>query len=181
MKVLTHAGVLVTMPFTMGRIGVDEFELMEGNGTTEVGVVAEMSESDVRRLVNGTAKFEQSLLEPREILKEVQFIARMLYDVPLGTEIRLRSGRKGRELVIPPEAMPEQEPVEPGDRIAVNHRVRPKAWMNCHGVVKAVKGDKADVMLDEGDRRRVARATGKELGETVKIPVALLDRLESKK
>jgi hypothetical protein len=43
MKVLTHEGVLVTLPFTLNDLKENQFERIDGKGASEVGAVSEMS------------------------------------------------------------------------------------------------------------------------------------------
>jgi hypothetical protein len=50
--------------------------------------------------------------------------------------------------------------------------------MNCHGSVERIDGAKATIKLDEGDRQRVIRATGKDIAPTLQAPLAILDKLE---
>lgn len=49
--------------------------------------------------------------------------------------------------------------------------------LNTHGVVETVRGDKATVRLDEGDRQRLIRATGNDYPVSVKAPTAILDKV----
>jgi hypothetical protein len=64
------------------------------------------------------------------------------------------------------------------DKCAFNARARPKALLNTHGVVESIKGGKATVRLDEGDRQRLIRATGKEYSASAPAPIGILDKVQ---
>jgi hypothetical protein len=57
------------------------------------------------------------------------------------------------------------------DEIAVGPHISPKAWMNVHARVVAMKGARVEVELDPGDRDRLQRGTGKEIPERTTIPL----------
>ncbi len=181
MKVLTHEGVVLTLPFMCNDIPPNTFERLDGQGTATVGIVAEADEATVRRQIRKAAQLERVFNTEREITNDTRFIARVLFDIPNGTEIRLEIKNAKIKLVIPPDAKPTREPIHAGDRIAINHRARPKTLMNAHGTVESVKGDKATIKLDESDRQRVIRATGREVETSFPAPLAILDKLDDAK
>jgi hypothetical protein len=53
--------------------------------------------------------------------------------------------------------------------------------MNTHGTVESVNGDKAIIKLDEGDRQRVIRATGRQVQTSFPAPLTILDKLDDAK
>ena len=179
MKVLTHEGVVLTLPFTSNTVPGSEFERIDGNGSAAVGVVTEMSGATVRRSAQRAARLEHAFATAREISNDLRFIAMSLSDVADGAEIRVETKGSKIKLVIPASARPTREPIKAGDRVAVNAQVSPKTLMNTHGIVESVTGDRATVKLDDGDRQRVIRATGKEIPASVPAPLAILDKLES--
>lgn len=178
MKVLTHDGVLVTLPFTLKGLKDNEFERIDGQGGSEVGTVTEMSEAGVRRLVNTAGDLEDAYATPRSLMNDIRFIARSLSVVEDGTEIRMQKSRDRIKLVIPAEAQAAKTPVTAGARVAFNGRVSPKAMLNARGTVESVGGGKATVKLDAGDRRRVTEATGKDYPESVRAAVEILDTID---
>ena len=140
-----------------------------------------MSDAAVRALVNTTGDNDQAFATPRQIMNNVRFIAGRLIEVPLGIEVKVQSDGGRFKLLIPDDARPKKEPVNQGDRVAINEKVRRTAWMNTHGTVEAIEGDKATVKLDDGDRTRVMRLTGKQESATATLPVYLLDKLDDAK
>jgi hypothetical protein len=178
MKVLTHEGVLVTMPFTLNELKVNEFERTDGKGGSEVGTVTEMTESAVRRLVSAAGAIEKNYSTPRTMMNDIRFIARSLATVQDGVEIRMQSSGRGIKLVIPPEARVAKATVKAGARVAFNGRVSPKTMLNARGTVQSVRGGRATLKVDAGDRGRITEATGKDLPESTTAPVAILDVLD---
>jgi hypothetical protein len=179
MKVLTHEGVVLTLPFTIDTELGSEFERIDGNGSAAVGIVTEISEATVRSSAQQAARLEQAFATARQITNDLQFIARSLSDVADGAEIRVETKGSKIKLVIPESARPKRDPIKAGDRVAVNAQASPKTLLNTHGTVESVTGDRATVKLDEGDRQRVIRATGKAVPASVPVPTAILDKLES--
>ncbi len=47
--------------------------------------------------------------------------------------------------------------------------------------MEGIKGDKATIALDEGDRQRLIRATGKDYPATMAAPMSILDKLPADK
>ncbi len=178
MKVLTHKGVLLTLPFTTNAIPDQEFERIDGQGSAAVGVVTTIADTTVKTLVQRASRLDAAFSTTREITNDIRFFNRMLSDVADGAEIRM--DRKGSKitLIVPPSARPTKEPIHVGDRIAINAMVSPKALMNSHGSVERISGKKATIKLDEGDRQRVIRATGKDLPPTLSAPLSILDKLD---
>jgi hypothetical protein len=178
MKVLTHEGVLVTLPFTLKGLKENEFERIDGKGASEVGTVTEMSEGAVRRLVSAAGEIKENHSTPRTMMSDIRFIARSLSAVNDGTEIRMQKSGDRIKLAIPPEAQAAKAPVTTGARVAFNGRVRPKTMLNARGTVQSVRGGKATLKVDAGDRRRITEATGKDCSESTTAPVEILDVLD---
>lgn len=178
MKVLTHEGVLLTLPFTSKNTPNGEFERIDGEGCAAVGVVTTIPDATVRGLIQRASRLDAAFATARQITNDIRFFNRALIDVADGAEIRMEQKGSKVALIVPPSARPTRQPVQVGDRIAINASVRPKAWMNCHGSVERIDGAKATIKLDEGDRQRVIRATGKDIAPTLQAPLAILDKLE---
>jgi len=177
MKVLTHDGVLLTLPYVLDP--EDAFQRLDGLGTVTVGIVGELDERAVRQKAHEAAAIEGNYESARDINKSLDFISRAVSDVIEGAEIRVECRGSKIRLVVPPEARAERPPIEAEDRVAFNGRVRPKTMLNAHGTVESVTGRKATVKLDAGDRRRITEATGKDYPESTTAPLDILDKLES--
>jgi hypothetical protein len=175
MKVLTHEGVLVTLPFSLKGLKDSEFERVDGGGGSKVGIVAELSEAAVRRAVSGAVGDYST---PREMMNDIRFIARSLSAVEVGAEIRLQKTGDRIALVVPQNARPAQRAVTVGARVVFNGRVSPKAAVNARGSVESINGKKAIVKLDAGDRRRLTQATGRDYPESITTAVEFLDVIE---
>ncbi len=178
MKVLTHEGVLLTLPFTLNELKDNEFERIDAKGGSQVGVVAEMSESAVRGLVNAAGGLEDNYMTPRSMMNDIRFIARSLLSVANGAEVRMHKRGDRISLEIPQEARAAKATVTVGARVVFNGRVSPKAAVNARGTVESIRGGKATVKLDAGDRRRLTEATGKDYREEMPVSVSILDVLD---
>jgi hypothetical protein len=178
MKVLTHEGVLVTLPFTLKGLKDNEFERIDGKGSSEVGIVAEISEAVVRRSVSAACEREDSYSTSRELMNDIKFIARSLLSVKDGTEIQMEKRGDRIKLVIPQHAQATKATITVGARVAFNGRVTPKTALNSRGTVESLRGGRATIKLDAGDRRRLTEATGKDYPESIPAPVEILDVLD---
>lgn len=177
MKVLTHDGALVTLPFTLQKMGDNNFERLDGQGDSAVGIVATMSEATVRRAVSEACDREENYSTPRELMNDIRFIARSLSSVEDGTEIRLEKQGDRIKLVVPEDAQAAKAPVTVGARVAFNGRSQ-AVVVNARGTVESIARQKATVKLDSGDRRRLTESTGKDYTESVTAPTEILDVLE---
>ena len=175
MKVLTHEGVLVTLPFSLRGLKDDEFERVDGKGGSEVGIVAEQPEAAVRRAVSGA---EDSYSTPREMMSDIRFIAGALANVEVGAEVRMQKNGDRISLEVPQTARAPQAIVTVGARVAFNGRTSPKTAVNARGTVESIKGNKATVKLDAGDRRRLTQATGRDYPESMRVAVVILDVID---
>ncbi len=178
MKVLTHDGVLVTLPFSLKGLRDSEFERIDGQGGSEVGIVTEQSEASVRRAVSGASDVEGCYSTPRQMMNDIRFIAGSLSAVEVGTEIRMEKNGDRIALVIPQHARPATATVTVGARVAFNGRTSPKTAVNARGTVESLKGNKATVKLDAGDRRRLTQATGRDYPESMRVAVVILDVID---
>lgn len=178
MKVLTHEGVLVTLPFTLKGLKDNEFERIDGKGGSEVGTVTEVSEGTVRRLVRVAGHLKDNYMTSRSMMSDIRFIARSLSAVNDGTEIRMQKSGDRIKLVIPPEAQAAKAAVMAGARVAFNGRVSPKTMLNARGIVQSVQRGRATLKIDADDRRRITEATGKDFSESTTAPVEILDVLD---
>jgi hypothetical protein len=177
MKVLTHQGVLLTLPYILDP--EDAFQRLDGKDTTVVGIVGELDERTVRQTAQEAASIEGNYESARDINKALDFISRALSDVIEGAEIRVECRGTKIRLVVPPEARTERPPIEAEDRVVFNGHVRPKTMLNARGTVESVSGRKATVKLDAGDRRRIIEATGMHYPESTTAPLDILDKLVS--
>jgi hypothetical protein len=178
MKVLTHEGVLLTLP-TDVLDPEDAFDRLDGQGSAVVGVVGELEERTVRRTANEGAALESIKSTASYVLKDLQFISKALSGVADGAEVRVECRGGVARLVVPPGARSQRPPIVAGDRVAFNGRVTPEALLNARGTVESVEGGEAKVRLDAGDRRRLEEATGKDRSEFTEASVALLDKLDT--
>jgi hypothetical protein len=178
MKVLMHDGHVLTLPFTLGGRPEGTFDFLEDEGTASKGVVSELADGQLRALVSkGAARENGALATSAELMRDLRFIHRSLIDITEGAEVGIESTRRGYKLLIPEAVHAPRERVGKGDRCAFNGRVRPLVLVNARGVVESVKGDMASVKLDEGDRQRIYRATGKEQPALGRAPLSLLDKV----
>lgn len=172
MKVLTTDGGKVVLSLPMSAAG---FEKHTGDGTAEKGIVAEWPEGMVKRQFQVAAARPDNFLTTADYMRDARFIHKCLVDVPVGTEVgfTFRGSKVG--LDIPKDARPEKVAAKAGDRIAINHTISPKALMNTHGTVVKVNGTKVVCELDEGDLKRVERATGKRFTNPCPVPKACVE------
>ena len=177
MKVLMHDGHVLTLPFTLGSRPEGTFDYLEGEGTASKGVVSEVADGQLRALVSKGAARENAIATPAELMRNLRFINQSLIDITEGAEVGIEFTRRGYKLLIPEAALAPRELVGKGDRCAFNGRVRPLVLVNARGVVESIKGDVASVKLDEGDRQRIYRATGKEQPALARAPLSLLDKV----
>jgi len=105
MKVLTHEGALVTLPFSLRGLKDNEFERVDGKGGSEVGIVAEQPEAAVRRAVSGA---EDSYSTPREMMSDIRFIAGALANVEVGAEVWMQKNGDRISLEVPQTARAPQ-------------------------------------------------------------------------
>jgi hypothetical protein len=128
-------------------------------------------------LVNSAAARENAIATPAELMRDLRFIHQSLIDVSDGAEVGIESKRSAYRLLIPEQACAPRELVAEGDRYAFNAHARPKVLLNAHGVVESIEGGKAIVRLDEGDRQRLIRATGRDYPISASAPIAILDKV----
>jgi hypothetical protein len=177
MKVLMHDGHVLTLPFMLGSRPAGTFDRLDDEGTAPKGVVSTIADGQLPGLVNKGAARENAMESPANLMRDLRFIHQCLIDVNEGAEVGIESTRAGYKLLIPEDAHAPREPLAAGDRCAFNARARPKVLLNAHGVVESIKGGKATVKLDEGDRQRMYRATGKERPVSARAPLAILDKV----
>lgn len=91
MKVLTHNGVLLTLPFASLE-PEDAFERIDGQGTAVAGIVGELDARDVKRQAQQAAAREGTYASAREITRDLEFISRALSGVTEGAEVPLSAG-----------------------------------------------------------------------------------------
>lgn len=177
MKVLLHDGHVLTLPFTLGRRPEGSFDRLDEEGTAPKGVVSTIADSQLEELINKGAARDDAFATPTELMRDLRFIHRNLIDLSEGAEVGIEPTRNGYKLLIPDDARAPREPVKEGDRCAFNARTSPKVMLNAHGVVESVKGKKATVRLDEGDRQRIIRASGKEHPALIVASTDLIDKI----
>jgi len=176
MKVLTQNGEVLTIPFTMQDTPPGNFERLNKPGATAKGIVSNMDDAKVTALTRDAAGRIDSIATPRQLKNDLRFIHRALIDVADGAEVGIEYARHKYRLLIPPEARAAREPLAVGDRCAMNANVQPKELLNTHGTVESIDGAKATVKIDEGDRQRLNRATGKSYPATFKVTLTRLDK-----
>lgn len=204
MKVITSpAGdELLTLPINW--FGGTDFENVRTGEKVAVGVVAEMPDAGVKRLLaaaltmreraederfgaadpeTGARAFHKDrsfALEPSDFMREIRWINKALTaeDVADGTEVRLKDSGRGHSLDLPATAEETYEP-QVGDRIAIGINITPKAMMNARGEVLAVNGTRVKVRLTAGDLKRVKRATGKNFAAETSIPKVCIEKDEA--
>jgi antitoxin (DNA-binding transcriptional repressor) of toxin-antitoxin stability system len=181
MKILTYEGTVLTLPFTMQDTPPGSFERIDGNGAVAKGVVSSMDDAVLARLILRAAGREDAFATQRDMTKDLRFIHRALIDIEEGAEVGIETRGSKIALLIPQDARPKPETLAVGDRFAINATVRPKVLLNAHGTVEGIKGDKATIALDEGDRQRLIRATGKDYPATMAAPMSILDKLPADK
>jgi hypothetical protein len=125
MKVLTHNGVLLTLPAVLDR--EDAFLRLDGKGTAAVGIVGELDDSAVEQKAQEGAAIEDLYSTPQEIKKDLKFISQQLMDVAEGAEIRVQWRRGGVGLVVPPEARAERPAIKAKDRVRVQRPCQPES------------------------------------------------------
>lgn len=177
MKVLMHDGHVLTLPFTMGSRPEGSFDFLDDEGTASKGVVSSIADGQLPALVNKGAARENAIATPADLMRTLRFIHQSLIDITEGAEVGIESTRGGYKLLIPEAARAPRDLVAEGDRCAFNGRVRPLLLVNVRGVVETVNGDVATVKLDEGDRDRIYRASGKEQSALARIPLSRLDKI----
>jgi len=181
MKVLMHDGHVLTLPFTFESRPAGSFDVLDAEGTATTGVVSSIADATLPGLVNRAAARENAMATPTELMRDLRFIHQSLIDVSDGAEVGIESKRSAYRLLIPEQARTPRESVAEGDHCAFNAHARPKVLLNTHGVVESIKGDKATVRLDEGDRQRLIRATGKDYPVSAQAPIAILDKVTESK
>jgi hypothetical protein len=177
MKVLMHDGHVLTLPFTMTDTPAGSFERLDGNGAAAKGSVASMDDTALSALVRGAAAREDAIRSAADLIRDLRFIHTALIDLSDGAEVGIEHRRSAYRLLIPEQARAPRDPLAVGDRCAFNARARPKVLLNTHGVVESIQGERVTVRLDEGDRQRLIRATGKEHPVTAPAPVGILDKV----
>lgn len=178
MKVLTHEGAVLTLPFTSIDAPAGHFTRLDGDGGSRHGVVETMDDATVSSLIAAAARREGSFATVRDYTNDVRFIHRALLDVTDGAQIGIETKGSKIRLLIPDDARPRPEPLTEGDRVAFNANASPKEILNAHGTVQSIDGKKATIKLDDGDRRRLTRSTGKEYPPTIPAPLTLLDKID---
>ncbi len=169
------------MPFTLGSRPAGSFDLLDAEGTATTGVVSNTADATLPGLVNSGAARENAITTPAELMRDLRFIHQRLIDISDGAEVGIEHTRSGYRLLIPDQARAPRESVDVGDHCAFNAQARPKALLNTHGVVESIKGDKATIRLDEGDRQRLIRATGKDYPANASAPISILDKVTDTK
>jgi hypothetical protein len=178
MKVLKHDGNVLTLPFALGNRLAGSFDRLDAEGTATKGIVSSIADATLPGLIYSAAARENALATPTELMRDLRYIHQSLIDVNDGAEVGIESKRSGYRLLIPEQARAPRESVAEGDHCAFNAHARPKVLLNAHGVVESVKGEKATVRLDEGDRHRLIRATGKDYPASATAPIAILDKVQ---
>lgn len=173
MKVLTHNGKVACAPI----MGGDKFELLNGEAVDGKCVVAEVPHGAAeRQAISGLKDKRREYVEKKDIMRDLRWQSKALADVAEGTEVGLILSGRGYRLDIPDDARPNRiEGIKQGAKVAVGPNISPKAWMNLHGTVEAIKGQRVMVKADEGDADRVKRATGKNVPAVVSMPLSSIE------
>lgn len=127
---------------------------------------------DEKTRANGEMGFFVTL---REVTSLVKYTAKIVANAEVGTTgVTLTATHRAQQIVLPEGAIKIPD-FKVGDKIAINNRISPKAWMNARGEITGIKGKKVNVRMDEGDVRRINVATGKNYRADTVMPLMSLD------
>jgi hypothetical protein len=147
------------------------FETLSGESVSK-GVVAEVDRKTVTSALNAGARSRKDeFVTAKDLQKDVKWLAKAVGEYELGSKIGLEPTPRGFMLdESEAKRINRAEGLTTGDTIAIGPTISPKTFMNARGRVVSTKGDKVEVRLDDGDRDRIQRATGKGVAEITTIP-----------
>lgn len=167
---------ILVLPQSMGAT----LETLAGDGVPK-GLLAEADERVVVSAVNAAARSRRDeFVTAKDLMKDVRWLHKATGEYEVGSKIGLKPTPRGYTLdTSEASRIDRSEGLAKGDSIAVGPNISPKAWMNAHGQVLSIDGDRVTVELDPGDRDRIQRATGKDnVPERPKLPRACVEKVD---
>jgi len=143
------------------------------------GLAAEVDEKAVVSAVNTAARARSDeYVGAKDLMRDVRWLHKALGEYQDGSKIGLTPTPRGFTLDDSEATRIDRAAnLAEGDTIAVGPSIKPKTYLNARGKVASVTRDKVEVVLDPGDRDRLARATAKPIAERLHLPRACVEKV----
>lgn len=168
------ADTIVVLPMALGRT----FETLTGD-PVDNGFVGEADADTVTEALRAALTTRRDeFISAKDVLKDLRWLSKALVDCTLGSKVGMAVTPAGFKLNFSEATRIDRaENLAVGDPIAVGPNISPKAWMNVHGRVTAIRGDRVVVDLDPGDRDRLQRAIAKRVAAQATLPISSVEKV----
>lgn len=149
---------------------------LDGKHEETEGVVKAVTEGPVKKWLAAKALRDDDKYPgwDKDEMREIRSFGKLLASHDEGDLVQPEI--KGLSIRIPVKER-EREPIAVGDTVAFCETIRPGYLLNARGVVKALKGDKIQIVLDDGDYERLRRSGKDRFAQNITTPAGTVEKV----